>query len=170
MRFVVIRDEVVRPRSFRFGGCGGDGRGGGGRGGCNRNAVPILGRVGDSPDVSMVVKGDANEEELSVGAERETTGDAAGSGGAAGEMVEQDRSFERQGLGGAEATALRADDQGDAFGSEGMPPIHAGDDHGNFDPQSGASAGGFGSDDFHVQQALVGGPTIKFDRGEADWS
>lgn len=76
---------VVGPGGFAFDGglvCGaGDGDGGVG------GAVPVFGRVGDSPDVAVVVERDSDQEGFAVVAQRKTIGHAGRNASAGGEIA-----------------------------------------------------------------------------------
>jgi hypothetical protein len=113
-------------------------------------ALPVDGRVGDAPDIAVIVERDAYEEMVAACTERQATGDAAGSGCARRKIGEKDRGFQRQRLRTAKAAALSADHQCHARRGEWQTTIHAGDGHGNLDAQPGAAASGFWSKDFHT--------------------
>src|SRR5271165_1424844 len=104
MGFAVGGEEVVRPCRLAAGGldcvacrCNGFG-----------SAIPIFGRIGNSPHVRVVVECDSNQEILTVIAQRQASCHAGGSASATQQIVQQYWSFERQGLGCADSAALRA--------------------------------------------------------------
>lgn len=92
---------------------------------------------------------------FAVAAQGQTTGDAPGSGGAGGKIGEEDWSFERKRLRGAESAALRADDQSRAGRGERDTSVHAGNRHRNFYAQARAAALGFRSSDVHIERDLM---------------
>lgn len=119
--------EVIWPRgSTLFGStrtrpaCGGDLR--------IRGAIPIFGRIGDTPHIAMIVERDADQEIFAVVAERQTVCHAAGRGCTVRQIAKQDRGFNGQGLRCAQSAALRAYDQSDTLRRERMPAIHAGEE------------------------------------------
>ena len=87
MGLAVSREEIVWPNIFARGGRFDPGAHGGRSG--RRGAIPILGRIGDSPDIPGIVKGDANQKMLPVLAERQTIRYAARAATSSGQIAQQ---------------------------------------------------------------------------------
>ena len=110
--FAVAGEQVVGPdiltvRRLPFGtggACAGIGA-----------AVPVLGRIGDSPDISLVVQRYSDEEVLGVLAQWQTIRNVAGCASAAGQIAQQHRSFDRQSMRRTYPTALRTYHQRNAL-------------------------------------------------------
>src|SRR6202522_3898730 len=105
MRFALLGEQVVGPGALALAHgicCSGGGNGGIG------GAIPILGRIGNSPHIAVVVERHTDKKIFSVGAERQAGCHAGRNASAVWQIVQQYRSFKRQGLGGAESAALSA--------------------------------------------------------------
>lgn len=143
MSFALSGENVVGPDAPTFAGAIAVA---GGRAGI---AIPVLRRVGDSPNVSGIVQRHADEKLFSIVTQRQATGHASGSARATGKVAQQDRSFEGQGLRGAESAALRAHDQSIAGCGKPVSPVHAGHSHRNLHANSGAAPGRSRCQNFH---------------------
>ena len=146
MSLAVVREQVVGPGVPAFARATCSASGGSGRRG---GAIPIRGRIGNSPHISVVVERHADEKEFSVIAQRQASRYAGRNFSAAWQIVQQYWSFERQGLRRAKSAALRAYDKRDALRREGMLPVQAGHGHGNFNAHSRAAPYRLGCEDFH---------------------
>jgi hypothetical protein len=112
MSFAASGEQVVGPdiltvRRFPFGaggGCAGVGA-----------AVPILGRIDNSPDISLVVKRYSDQKVFGVLAQRQTIRDVAGCTPAAGQIAQQHGGFDRQSMRRTNPTALRTHHQRNAL-------------------------------------------------------
>ena len=133
--FVVVRGALRRLRRFS-GGIGG--------------AIPIFRWIGDSPNISVIVKRHSNQKILPVVAQRQTIHNMRGSATAPRQITEKHGSFDGQSLRGAKAAALRTDHQSNASGAERMPPIHAGYSQRDLNPQTRAAPCRFGCQYFHL--------------------
>jgi len=112
MSFAVTGEQVVGPdiltvRRLPFGASGG----GAGIGA----AVPILGRIDDSPDIPLVVQRYSDQKVFAVVAQRQTIRDVAGCASAAGQIAQQHWSFDRQSMRRTNPTALRTYHQRNAL-------------------------------------------------------
>jgi len=114
-------------------------------------AVPILGRIGNSPDVAVVIERGTYKKVLTVVTERQASGNAGRSASAAGQISQEHWSFERQGLGRAESAALRAHHQSHTPCGEGMLAVEAGHGDGNLHAQTRAAPRGSGCEYFHMR-------------------
>ena len=159
MSFALSGENVVGPDVSAFAraiaGAGGSAAG---------IAIPVLRRVGDSPNVSGIVERHADEELFSIVTQRQATGHASGSARATGKVAQQDWSFEGQSLRGAQSAALRADDQSVTGCGKGIPPVHAGHSDRNLHADSGAAPGrsrcqNFHGSDFMGRRAFASTPT-----------
>jgi len=136
----IVGPDVLAPRCFPFGNSGRDAGGG----------IPILRRIGDSPNIALVVQRHSNQEEFCVLAQRQAIGDATGCASTARQLAEQHRSFDGQCLRGANAAPLRAYYQCNALRCERVPAIHAGDDQRNLHPQSRTAPCRLGCEYLHL--------------------
>lgn len=104
MSFAVAGGQVVGPdiligRRLPFGaggGCAGIGA-----------AVPILGRICDSPDISLVVQRYSDQKVFGVLAQWQTIRNVAGCASAAGQIAQQHGGLDRQSMRRTYPTALR---------------------------------------------------------------
>ena len=113
-------------------------------------AIPILGRIGNSPHVPVVVERHSDKKVFPVIAQRQASRHASGNASAARQIIQQHWSFERQRLRRAESAALRADHESDTLCGEGMLAVEAGHGHGNLHAQSRAAPRRPGCKDFHL--------------------
>lgn len=111
--------------------------------------IPVLRRVGNSPNVSGVVERHADEKLLSIVTKRQATGHAGRSACATGKVAQQDWSFEGQSLRGAQSAALRANDQSVTGCGKRIPTVHAGHSDRNLHTDSGAAPGRSRCQNFH---------------------
>jgi len=144
MSFALSGENVVGPdvSAFARAIAGADGSAAG-------IAIPVLRRVGDSPNVSGIVERHADEKLLSIVTERQATGHAGRSACATGKVAQQNGSFEGQGLRCAESAALRADDQSVTGCGKRISPVHAGHSDGNLHANTGAAPGCSRCQNFH---------------------
>jgi hypothetical protein len=125
--------------------------------GSTAGAIPVLRRVGDSPNVSGVVERHAYEKLFSIVTQRQATCHASGSACAAGKVAQQNWGFEGQGLRCAESAALRAHYDSVTGGGKLVPSVHAGHSYRNLDPHSGAAPRDSRGQNFHGQ-TFMGAP------------
>jgi hypothetical protein len=152
MSFAMAGEQVVGPCILAFGRglvC----RPSGGLAGTG-GAIPIRGRISDSPHIPVIIKRHSYKKEPSIAAQRKAIGDASGGAASVRQIAQQHWSFEGQGLRCAESAALRADHQGDTFRGELMPSIQAGHSQGNLHPQSRAAPRRLGCGYFHLRQSI----------------
>lgn len=147
MGFAMLGEPVVGPgpmaAASRLNRC--RGRGGGGV----RAAIPVLRRIGDSPHISMIVEGHANEEVFTIASEGQAGGDARGATSTPGQIGELHRSFQGQRLSSTKSATLGTGYQHRALRGKRMAAIHASDGDGDFHTKPCAAAGRSGCDYFH---------------------
>lgn len=136
MRFPAAGKNVVRPSlafCCWFRGCARH------HSAAFRAAIPILGRIGNPPNIPRIVKRNSNKKAFPILSERLAIGNARGSASTSRQFAEQHRRFQRQLLRRAQSATLRADHQRDAFCGKRIPAIHAGHGDRNLDAQPRAA-------------------------------
>jgi hypothetical protein len=119
--------------------------------GCGHwSTVPIFGRVDNSPHVTVIVERNSDKKVLAVVAQRQTICYARGRGPSARKIIQEQRSFERKCLRGAESAALRANHQSHALRRERMFPVQTSHGHRYLYPQSGAAPSRLRGEYFHL--------------------
>src|SRR5215471_15142038 len=148
MNFSAFGELVIRPgfllhRGFRnvcIAGTRGDGI-------VLRGDIPVLGRVGDSPHVSVIVE--STSDEKAVIAQRKAVSHARSDGSTAREIVDHDRRFELESAGTAETASRCARHQDHATLGEWAHAVQTRDTYRNLYAQARAASGRLGRENFH---------------------
>jgi hypothetical protein len=133
-----------------------------GRGSTLNHRTPVFRGVGDSPDISVRIESDTDQEGLPVVSQRQTTGHARRHTPAAGQITQENWGLYLQGARAPKPASLAAYDHGYTPLSKGANPVQAGHGDGDLHADPRASSHRLGGQYFHLAiLSGLGSPVVR---------